>query len=436
MGDALVISGAPAVTSLNGVYYLMDPAATGTSRVWGNVAQMRVYYDNGWSIGNSADGVVYFKQSPAEEVDPWDIPTGRFSTTIDAYQEFTDLIQINRQDDGETKTYELTTFKSYELTTDTVFLQGKTYYTRVGHGTDTNPYSYNQVEVEPGEAVPANTYFEEFDVTQEKEIYRDPRTNSVRTVSNQTRISSLPVTDVHERYAVPDLSAGKVYRFTFVRDFKELGYIPPQSDDYTLADDQKDSDITRGVYKVDKVMTYYTLVIEGIDVYQNLYIPLGISRDIFEQDQATWKNDDIWYRLINPALPAQIRYVPTSIIEGIPDGNVTEYKRHHLITDIGLFDDPTMLAEMVTAINLLFQAKFGLDTASELTSYDSVWIPTTYYEWMEESRKMKQKEFMQTQSERYYQTLFSTEWNRLLRENDELTEKIRGYEEVLNPTGD
>ena len=63
MGDALVIAGAPAATGLNGIYYILDPAQAGVSRVWGNAGQMRVCYDNGWTLANSADGKVYFRIS-------------------------------------------------------------------------------------------------------------------------------------------------------------------------------------------------------------------------------------------------------------------------------------------------------------------------------------------------------------------------------------
>ena len=432
MGDALVIAGAPAATGLNGIYYVLDPVQTGVSRVWGNAGQMRVCYDNGWTLANSADGKVYFRQTPAEKIDPWEIPVGNYTTEIEAYSDFTDLIRITRQDDDEIKKTEIATQKTYVLTEDLVFLQGKEYFTRFGEGNAASPYTYLQVEVDVGTNIPANSYYEEINVTKEITTYRNPRTNSVRTEITEKKVMVLPTTSVHDRYAAPDLSAGKVYRFTFVRDFKELGYIPPQEGDYTLADSQKDSDITRGIYKVDKVMSYYTVVMDGIDVFQNIYVPLGISEAIYRQDMATWKNDDIWYRLVNPMLPAQIYYVPTSIIAGVPDGNVKEYKRHHLITDIGIFDDPEMLAEMVTAINLVFQAKFGLDTASELTSYDSVWISTSFYEWLDTCRKNKREEFMRTQSQRYYNNLFTNEYNELMKERDRLKQQLAGYEETLN----
>ena len=207
MGDALVIAGAPAATGLNGIYYILDPAQTGVSRVWGNAGQMRVCYDNGWTLANSADGKVYFRQSPAEETDPWEIPAGNYTTEIEAYSDFTDLIRITRQDDDEIKKSEIATQKTYFLTEDKVFLQGKNYFTRFGEGSTANPYTYLLVEVEVGTNIPANSYYEEVNVTQEITTYRNPRTNSVRTEIVERKVMVLPTTSVHDRYAAQ--SGGK-----------------------------------------------------------------------------------------------------------------------------------------------------------------------------------------------------------------------------------
>lgn len=422
MGDAIIVSGAPGVTALNGTFYLLDPAATGTSRLWGNTAQMRVYYENGWKLGNPTDGTVYFRQSIPQEIDPWDIPQDGFATDIDAYTAYTNSLSIVRTDDEETSTVVLGTTKSYVLTSDAAFMAGKEYFTRVGSGTDSNPYSYFLATVTVGMPIPSNTYFEEINVTTETTTTVNPRTNSVRTSITEKRVSVFPVQEVHERYSVPNLSAGKVYRFSFINDFRDLGYIPPQEGDFEDEETlEKDSDITKGVFRVVEQTTLYSLILGGIDVYQNLYLPLGLSKDVYEQDRATWTNDDVWYKLMNPMLPAQVLYVPISIIDGVPDGNIQEYKRYHLITDIGLYHDPDMLADLVTSINLLFQGRYGIPTAAKLASYDSVWIPEAYYNWFEARRKSSRRSFMETDGERYYKTLFADKYN-------ELSAKVRQYE--------
>ena len=400
MSDAITVSGAPVVLALNGTHFLLDAAASGTNRVWGNSAQMRIYYDNGWKMGNPADGKVYFYQVEPFPIDPWDIPVEGWDTDIEAYKtRVGDMALVRTEDEEKTDvvTYMTTT---YSLTKDTLFLAGKDYYIRAGKGTEENPYVYVKTDVEPGAEVTPGIYYEGFVTDTVKTTTLNVRTGKVVESIVESKISQFPVQVIHDRYATPDLEMGKVYRFSFVNDFKALGYIKPQANDYTEDEGaENDSDITRGVY---------------------------------EKDAATWKDDDVWYRLMNPMLPAQVYYVPTSIIEGIPDGNVSEYKRMHLVVDIGIFNDPELLSDMVTSINMLMKAHFGIPTSAELAAYDSVWLPSSYYDWMEGQRKSNKYGFMSTQADQYYNTLFKTEYNKMYNENNTLRTQVKVYEEIID----
>ena len=433
MSDAITISGTPVVLGLNGTHFLLDASTTGTNRVWGNAAQMRIYYEDGWKIANSADGTVYFYQVTPSPIDPWDIPTAEWDTDIEAYKtRVADMALIRTEDEEKT---DVVTYSSmtYSLTKDTLFLAGKDYYLRVGKGTDENPYVYVKTDVEPGAEVTPGIYYEGFMTDVVKTTTLNVRTGKVVESIVESKVSQFPVQVIHDRYATPDLETGKVYRFSFVSDFKALGYIKPQANDYSEDEAaENDSDITRGIYQIESVTNYYNLITKGVDIYQNLYVPLGLSRAVYEKDAATWKDNDIWYRLMNPMLPAQVYYVPTSIIEGIPDGNVTEYKRMHLVVDIGIFNDPELLSNMVTSINMLMKAHFGIPTSAELAAYDSVWIPTSYYDWLEGQRQSNKHEFMSTQADQFYNTLFKTEYNKIHNENNTLRSQVNAYEEIIH----
>ena len=281
--------------------------------------------------------------------------------------------------------------------------------------------------------IPIDTYYVEAGtVLITLETVTDNRTGESVTKKNVQYLWNRVDLDLHKRYYVPDLEVGRIYRFSFVKDFRDLGYIDPTNEDFKdPKTGDNDSDITRGVFQITNQLTYYRLLLAGIDVYQNLYLPLQISRTVYEKDRKTWMNDDVWYELTDPSMPARIVYVPLSIISGIPDANVFEYDRSQLIIDIGVFQEPEFLAEVITDINLLMKAKFGIPTAAKLASYDKVYLPEEYYRWLEETRKENIKDFMSKNKNQFYNALFYDEYNDMYHQNLQLTQKNQAYEQMI-----
>ena len=318
----------------------------------------------------------------------------------------------------------------YVLTTDTVFKANKVYYTRIYAGLDEHPYIYTAA-VRTGTTVPASLYYEATgEVTRIITTTTNNRTGETNVSTRETVTTSATVINEHKRYSIPELQTGNIYRFSFVGDFNKLGYNNPNSDDY-VDGETPDADITKGVYKLAATTTYYDLVIGGVDVFQNLYLPLGISREVYNLDKRQWKKSDIWYKLVDPIQDSIVYYVPVSIISGIPDGNVSEYKRYQLVIDIGIFNDPELLTEIITCVNMLFKAHFGIPTSANLAAYDSVWLPNEFYDWLENERKNNIVEFMSVNSAQYFNTLFYNKYNQLAKENAKLNASVKTYEEIV-----
>ncbi len=132
------------------------------------------------------------------------------------------------------------------------------------------------------------------------------------------------ITDV-KRYDYVNLAVGKIYRFRFVSEFAKLGWIPG---DITQA-------IDAGIYKVDKIMSYYDSVIGRIDLFVNLYEPCGVSKAVFDDDKKRFADTTI-YRLVSPNDPSKVYFVPNIFIEGQPDASVLKYNKLLLMVDLGI----------------------------------------------------------------------------------------------------
>lgn len=479
--SAILISGTPRVTGLDGVFFPCDPTATGFNRTWRSKGTGRIYYDQGWKIADVLTTLIYFAEDPEHPTedseswctDPWQVDQNNWRPCREEYGQFRPVLTPT-DDETETTTRTEETTPYYELTVDTKFQAVGTYFIKVGDvyyhvplitaGNKVDPNTYyvidelgNYVFTTDPYFLAANTYFTKVDdgvyvqarfITSEiplntvYELAGEEKTITITTVNNRTgetrvskstdRTQTRTVLDQHKRYYIPGIEVGHIYRFAFVKDFRYLGYLDPSSEDWVDENSgENDSDITRGVFKVNNILTYYKLICSGVDVYQNLYLPLKISRSVYELDRKTWMNDDVWYELVDPSMEARVFYVPLGIIQGIPDANVHGYDRYQLIIDIGVFQDPEFLTEVITDLNLLMKARFGIPTTAKLASYDKVYIPDEYYEWLEKVRQENIEQFMAEHGQQFYQTLFQDKYNKLYHENLALRQQNSAYEQII-----
>lgn len=163
------------------------------------------------------------------------------------------------------------------------------------------------------------------------------------------------------------LTIGKVYKFTFVSNFAQLG-------------NQGDGDLDNGFYKVDKICSYLDLVKGGIDIYANLYQPLNLNKEIFVADEEHF-NDVIFYKLTDVYNPNRIIYMPSIFIEGTPSSSVDAYGKYLLSIDLGLHQELDMLTDLEDDIKLLLEAKYGIKRAVYQTNNDvpiDMTNPSTY----------------------------------------------------------
>ena len=368
---------------VNTTLMITDIGSSGNDRVWKDVQKTIVLkYDttNGWMITDSNQSTTYYQQSTQSDsaVDPWSVVYSPVSGISPA-----------------------PTLSSYDDPNIQVV---------VG-----SPVS--ETDPETGDKI-----------TKTTTTYRNIITNDRYSYTEVSRESYSYVTTPVERYDTVNLSLNKVYRFTFVKDFEDLGYIAD-------TEDEKYS-VMRGIYRVDKILSYKDVISNGIDVYNNLYVPIGVPKKVYEKDEPTFQNT-MFYKLVDPRNEDVVIYMPLSFISGTPDGSVEQYDKLLLAINLGVFSSTDMLADMIDIIKDLLKSRWGIyddgdqfPEGTELVQfqrYDSLWLTTEDYELLNNARE----EAISTTSTTLLDKLFSSEMNKLKSENDTLKAKISAYEDII-----
>ena len=231
-----------------------------------------------------------------------------------------------------------------------------------------------------------------------------------------------------ERYDTVNLTLGKVYRFTFVKDFEDLGYISDTKDE--------NYSVMRGIYRVDKILSYKDVISNGIDVYNNLYVPSGVPKAVYTKDEPTFQNT-MFYKLVDPRNEDIVLYMPLSFISGTPDGSIAKYDKLLMSINLGVFSSTEMIADMIDIIKELLKARWGIYADGDqfpedmelvqFQRYDSLWLTTEDYDLIDKARQ----EVISDTSSTLLDKLFGSEMNKLKSENQTLKAKISAYEDII-----
>lgn len=271
--------------------------------------------------------------------------------------------------------------------------------------------------------------------------YTDTLTGNVRRESEIVREKIAYTTKETERYFNFNLAVGHVYRFSFIGEFKSLGYVPSsQSVDTPEAPSEivttEEENENHGIYKLTRIMSYYDLISSGIDLYANLYQPLGLPKELFLHDQDNI-NQGCIYELVDPTDSKKLLYMPIFFIDGTPDASVEEYNRLMMVLDLGIYADPSIVAELEELVTHILLCRFGLDNTqnvnpSKLVRGDSVWMTTTDYDKLNDVREFNKQS--QAASEAYgklEERLFTAEVSRLKLVNMRLAAQVEAYEKII-----
>lgn len=373
---------------VNDSYTIVNPASLTTDRVWQNVSKsVKIYWLSSisrWVIGSYADTAVYYTHA-TEVADPWTtgatwtIVAGNVGVApVPSILMYTDPNVVIRVGDPVETTDPVTGDKiTTTTTTITNILTG-----------------LNTVETE---------------VVREKIQY---------------------TSQALERYDTLNLPIGNIYRFQFVKDFQDYGYIPDVDD--------PDYSVTRGIYRLDRILSYKDIITSGIDIYNNLYVPLGLSKAMYEHDEKKF-NSTVFYKLTDPTNTKVTLYMPYAFMIGTPDGSIAEYSTAALVIDLGIYNDVEMLDDMLSIVSAMLLARWGIEPIEgsttppvQMINTGSVWLTTKDYKTLEDYRKQV---IANTSSTTLLDKLFSSEMNKLYSENSRLRTQVANYEEIIQQQG-
>ena len=93
-----------------------------------------------------------------------------------------------------------------------------------------------------------------------------------------------------------------------------------------------------GIYLVERALVYADMVVEGIDIFESLYAPIGKGNQEFETTIDGYL-DSVFYKLVSPNNNTSF-WVPEDIVVGYPNPNVKQYHAVMVTADMGLHDNP------------------------------------------------------------------------------------------------
>lgn len=253
--------------------------------------------------------------------------------------------------------------------------------------------------------------------------YTNIMTGDVWRDTSIVRQKEVPVVSTLERFSSMNLSVGRVYRFQFVSDFSKLGYEPNiEAEDYSPF---------RGIYRIEKILSYYDVLSAGIDLYDTLYVANGIPHSVFLSDVESF-DDATFYLLTCPAEVDKYFYIPDVLFKTTPVADIDEYDKLMLTIDLGIHSDPDMLSELQDIVQKLLEKKWGIvsldgESIVKLAAYDKIWLHKSDYLALDNARLDKAKSSLVNLANIFC----ATEDNSMYKELQELKTKLLAYEEII-----
>ena len=372
---------------------VVDPSTSGNAREWSGIAdkldqRVVVYYlsGRGWVIASYDRLKIYYSEyQPTTEVtDPWNV---------------TYAVDTEKGDIGEDIAPTLAAFD------------------------DPN------IQITVGEPVTSTDPVTGDLITTQSVMYYNAFTNYRFSETNRTVTKTNYNTLTTQRYDTVNLILGKIYRFTFVKDFEKLGYSRDPDSPY--------HDVYCGVYRVDKILSYKDVLSSGIDVYNNLYAPIGVAKDVYNKDEPSFQNT-MFYKLVDPRNEDIVIYIPLSFVDGVPDGSIARYDKLILGINLGVFSDLEMVTDMIMLLTELLEVRYGIKADGKqfpadkelvkINRYDDIYLTTEEYNSINQAR---QEVIDDTPGELLIDKLFNTEMKQLIAENDSLKVKLAAYEKAI-----
>lgn len=140
-----------------------------------------------------------------------------------------------------------------------------------------------------------------------------------------------------------------------------------------------------GIWTVTHGLSWNSLQLEQVDLYESLYKKVGKTQNELESDKADL-SVETFYRLENVADKTVI-FIPRSYIIGIPVPDVFLYSKIMLTVDLGLFDDPDKLTTVRNSVGQVLEGLLGVTSEVNVVKYGEQWMEEGDFEQLVENRE-------------------------------------------------
>lgn len=181
-----------------------------------------------------------------------------------------------------------------------------------------------------------------------------------------------------------------------------------------------------GIYRLTKKSTYNDSIRDEIDFVANLYTPIGLNKDDFENDYPTYKNGIILYLTqmnVASGEEASVLYVPESIIDQVPDPMVQKYYEYALAVKLGYIDSLEDMEWIKQQLEEFARAMTGAqgDVAIYSINGDGTYMLEAEYQQIEDDRKDQITAIVSNY----------TNLQKQIKLNQELIAKVKYYEDLI-----
>jgi hypothetical protein len=181
-----------------------------------------------------------------------------------------------------------------------------------------------------------------------------------------------------------------------------------------------------GVYIVRATTTFADAVASGVDFFENLYSPAGLTREEYATDYAGYKKDKVC--TIESVTDSNVvYYIPESIFGKVPDPTIREYYPLIMAVDLGIQKNPQVVLPLIDMVTDLIKDSLGSQNPVRIVSDPNkkIYLTDAQYTTVETARELNK------------QTVIST-LVRLRQEEAKVTglaAKVAAYEELLKSLG-
>jgi len=141
-----------------------------------------------------------------------------------------------------------------------------------------------------------------------------------------------------------------------------------------------------GVYTITHALSWDSVLLEEVDLYELLYKPAGKSADDVEIDIDLLAVES-FYRLESKENEGTVIYAPKGYIVGVPNPAVDRYPKLMVTLNLGVFKDPDVLAALNTGLEQYVKGVFGVTTEAEVTVWGEEWLTNSEYDTIVEHRE-------------------------------------------------